>query len=737
MVSMEAAFFDYICPFLGCLIASTLFAAPVNDLRKALREQTLGPLNPNPWCILTGNCLGWCSYAYYTNDPFILASNLPGLVLSFWLNMGAAKLQYLAQVEAMTRGLNNQRSNAVTRAISQEGYKESLVYSPQDILFLRVIVLWSSVLVCVGWFGYFQGYESQAVGVMVNINMIFFYAAPLETMKTVIESKCSDSIHGPTITLNCVNAAFWFLYGTARRDIVVWGPNSLGLCLGISQVILCWWYPKSNGLRTRGEMEFRPVSTLDDDPDGSHSLRTNDAADATSHQNGSDSTACTDDSGVKPSVFVRKGGNGLGEAVANDDHPANNATTTRTVATSFVLAVSSSKHSSTKTTKSYCGCRQKYRKISCLQLSLAIILLKMCLASEMTSTQHEMDVLVTMSTNITVFSCFVDSEDIVDIESCCEGIQHAWHAIPHQQDDATTNISKDNCRLHLAKVPRIAIAEKVATAFYSWSVPSSLHSLVSKKGAIQFLHRADRNSIQILEDSVSPYHLISLDDKPQQTLMPLASSSVLDANGGMHRLFHHSLPLVSGFSTYYLYFVVPQGMFIDLDDPLEASSGMTAIPQQSSNAKSSIDLQRMPTKQSVASVHLHATNVCDIEQPAFVSGQHVLVWEITTTRVEDFPLDFATKLHLRYPSPSNNLHQWVDLPKPILFGLSSASVPDFEKTLQSDVAEGHLMMLEPVWVAAGNDRDHDWIMYATIASCLLGVAWMLQDISRNSLWDDA
>ncbi|KAG7337990.1 sugar efflux transporter [Nitzschia inconspicua] len=270
MVSVEEAVFDYICPFLGCLIASTLFAAPINDLRKSLRERTLGSLNPNPWAILTGNCLGWCSYAYYTNDPFILASNLPGLVLSFWLNMGAAKLQYLAQVDAaIANRLDKSTEHATIGTTLQENIKESLIYSPQDVLFLRVVIIWSSVLVCVGWLGYFQGHETQAIGAMVNINMIFFYAAPLQTMKTVIDTKCSDSIHSPTITLNCVNAAFWFLYGVARRDIVVWGPNSLGLCLGISQVALCLWYPKSGRQGGGGEMEFEPVSTLDADPDDS------------------------------------------------------------------------------------------------------------------------------------------------------------------------------------------------------------------------------------------------------------------------------------------------------------------------------------------------------------------------------------------------------------------------------------------------------------------------------------
>jgi hypothetical protein len=182
--------------------------------------------------------------------------------------MGASKLQYLAQTEAIAEKLdkNSNGKPKIRDQMSDDLYKESLVYAPQDILFLRVVIIWSSFLVLVGWFGIFQGMEAQAVGFLVNVNMIFFYAAPLTTMKIVVDTRCSDSIHGPTITLNCVNAAFWFLYGAARRDIVVWGPNSLGLCLGVVQVLLCLWYPKS-GKSRGGQAEFQSISTWDADPE--------------------------------------------------------------------------------------------------------------------------------------------------------------------------------------------------------------------------------------------------------------------------------------------------------------------------------------------------------------------------------------------------------------------------------------------------------------------------------------
>ena len=40
------------------------------------------------------------------------------------------------------------------------------------------------------------------------------------------------------------NATFWLLYGIALWDFVVMVPNGIGLLLGITQSIVCMWYPR-------------------------------------------------------------------------------------------------------------------------------------------------------------------------------------------------------------------------------------------------------------------------------------------------------------------------------------------------------------------------------------------------------------------------------------------------------------------------------------------------------------
>jgi len=160
---------------------------------------------------MTGNCFGWLAYAYYSNDPFVLVSNIPGLLVSFWLNAGASKLQYYADVEYVE---NNDDEAGDEVPIN--------VFTAQDILILEVLGLWMSILVGVGWLGICEGNEKEIIGLLVNINLLFFYAAPLQTMQTVFHEKRSNSIHTPTMILNCTNA------GKATRAvkgllILFWG----------------------------------------------------------------------------------------------------------------------------------------------------------------------------------------------------------------------------------------------------------------------------------------------------------------------------------------------------------------------------------------------------------------------------------------------------------------------------------------------------------------------------------
>lgn len=236
-------------------MSAAMYAAPVNQLRKALEEGELGVLNPVPWAVMTGNAIAWCAYAYYSWNPFVLASNIPGLIVSIWLNIGASKLQYVQRRQELEEEQQLSSTDADIDTASSENDDrndmiENGIFVSQETLLLRILIVWCILLVCVGWLDLFgKGNEKEVVGILANINVIFFYGAPLQTMRTVIEDKTSESILIPTMIMNIVNTFFWILYGLAINDPVIYVPNIIGFVLGLIQALLCILYPTTNERR--------------------------------------------------------------------------------------------------------------------------------------------------------------------------------------------------------------------------------------------------------------------------------------------------------------------------------------------------------------------------------------------------------------------------------------------------------------------------------------------------------
>jgi len=250
-------------------MATIMFAAPVQDLRKAIERGSLGSLNPFPWVAMTGNCLGWCAYGYYKSDPFVLGGNLPAFVLSIWLNSGAAKLQFLQKWIQHKEQLQLQQQQITTTTTTTT--TADLVTVPQERNLLIFLFLWAVVLVYVEWFPQlllFTSDPSVIIGVLVNFNLVFFYGAPLEAIQRVVSSGKSDAIHLPTQIMTCTNTTFWALYGFAKHDPVIYIPNVMGLLLGIVQGLLRCIYPATQQQQQQQQQHMILNGEDEDDDDG-------------------------------------------------------------------------------------------------------------------------------------------------------------------------------------------------------------------------------------------------------------------------------------------------------------------------------------------------------------------------------------------------------------------------------------------------------------------------------------
>ena len=244
--------------------------APIKAAQKALQESTIGTLNPNPWIFMTGNCLGWISYAFVKRDYFVLAANAPGFIFSLWLNVVAIKLEYgkamisnsrIDQVineyeyihveaqrdptdkvrleipEIIVEGLSDVKNDECIEAAIDYPTEQTSSY-PHELKLLMIIVVWIMLFSYVCFSDIPITDVEMVIGIAVNINLVFFFGAPLSTVTSVIKMRNSSSIHVPTMIMNTSCSTFWFLYGVTIVDSIIYVPNGLGMMFGVIQIIL-------------------------------------------------------------------------------------------------------------------------------------------------------------------------------------------------------------------------------------------------------------------------------------------------------------------------------------------------------------------------------------------------------------------------------------------------------------------------------------------------------------------
>jgi solute carrier family 50 protein (sugar transporter) len=272
---------EYVCPALGILVANYMYSAPVRDVIKAVERGHLGDLNPTPWAFMLGNCCGWATYAILIQILWIFLGCAPGLVLSVWLNMGAAKLQYegfrstemrksFADFLEKSHQKDSQRLSVPSGGGDSEGIQEAqeeaegalqkltdfgkLVWevtaqkkqapAPHETITVVMVFIWLATISLIGFADFPQSTKEYIVGCVVNVNLVFFYGAPLSTILTVLRTRNSASIHLLTMATNTANGVFWGAYGLAVLDPFVYVPNGLGTALGVVQIVLVLTLPR-------------------------------------------------------------------------------------------------------------------------------------------------------------------------------------------------------------------------------------------------------------------------------------------------------------------------------------------------------------------------------------------------------------------------------------------------------------------------------------------------------------
>ena len=116
--------------------------------------------------------------------------------------------------------------------------------APHEKMVMIIVILWTILVAIVGLANLPSSTNELVVGICVNINLFFFYGAPLSSVVQVFRDRNSASIHMWTMITNTLNSCFWTAYGLAIGDAFIFVPNGIGAVLGFVQIALVVLFPR-------------------------------------------------------------------------------------------------------------------------------------------------------------------------------------------------------------------------------------------------------------------------------------------------------------------------------------------------------------------------------------------------------------------------------------------------------------------------------------------------------------
>lgn len=198
-----------VAPSLGVVICNIMFLAHMPAVRAAIRTQKLGKLNPDPFKMIIGNCLTWTLFGFFSNDVYIILSNLPGVNFA---------LYYYTVAYGLTECTATRRT--------METQVHSLLASISILSFCAFYVDMTSVFGTVG-----------------NVVAVIMFGSPLTQIRSVVREKDSSSLDRRFMVAQMINCTLWIVYSLATRKYFITPPNALGLILGLIQLAVVCIYP--------------------------------------------------------------------------------------------------------------------------------------------------------------------------------------------------------------------------------------------------------------------------------------------------------------------------------------------------------------------------------------------------------------------------------------------------------------------------------------------------------------
>ena len=217
-MSLSQAFGLY-APAMGIVTSNALYFSALPEVLRARKAGDLGPFNPLPSTIMVLSVLSWLQYSLVVGNPWILASNLPGAA--------AVIMTFVVMLPLM--GKDHKALDACQLTFVGGA--------------MATLCLWTYLV----FGGVASALRAQFIGYFASAIFVVLAASPLSTIRTVISTRDSASIYAPLTLAQCANTLLWTVYGAmAAKDIFVWGPNGIGLALGVVQIVLKALFPSKS-----------------------------------------------------------------------------------------------------------------------------------------------------------------------------------------------------------------------------------------------------------------------------------------------------------------------------------------------------------------------------------------------------------------------------------------------------------------------------------------------------------
>eukprot|EP00039_Didymoeca_costata_P016101 m.282472 g.282472 ORF g.282472 m.282472 type:complete len:300 (+) comp16337_c0_seq63:1597-2496(+) len=222
-------FLAYVMPSIGIFISLIVFMTPFREIKQLAKDKDLGTLNPYPYPIMMGAQACGLTYGLVLKDYFFFFSNYPGTILCTWYTL-----------QCLSCNMANK-----TRDIMQKILMVTVL-----ILTVEVLVLFVSIPD--------EGKDDNdddddgkddvrvtIAGTLFVIYLAVMYYSPASTVMHIIKTKDASSILPPLQLAVTTNAVIWLTYGLFIEQPYIWGPNVVGLVIGVLLFVLYFIYPSN------------------------------------------------------------------------------------------------------------------------------------------------------------------------------------------------------------------------------------------------------------------------------------------------------------------------------------------------------------------------------------------------------------------------------------------------------------------------------------------------------------